>query len=54
MYSRPALLTVVLQAVNVATEVGGIASSAVGPLALVTDLVVQNVRLHFDLEQLSV
>ena len=49
MDCRPAVLAVVAEAVDVATEVGGIAPAAVQSMALVTHLVVQNVRLDFDL-----
>ena len=51
MNGRPAVLAVVTQAVDVATEVGGIASSTVESLALVTHLVIQDIRLDFNLQQ---
>lgn len=45
----PAVLTVVLQAGDVGTEEGGELPPAACPLALVTHLVVQDVRLHLHL-----
>lgn len=48
---RPAVLAVVTQAVDVATEVGGVAPPTVESLALVTRLVVQDVGLDFNLPQ---
>ena len=50
VHSSPALLTVVAQAVDVPTEIGGIASGTVDPAALITHLVIQHVRLHLNLE----
>lgn len=45
----PAVLAVVLQASDVGTEEGGELPPAASPLALVTHLVVQDVRLHLHL-----
>ena len=45
----PAVLTVVAEAVDVATEVGSIATATVHTLALITDLVIQHIGLHLNL-----
>lgn len=44
-----AVLTIVLQASDIGTEEGGKLASAPRPLALVTHLVIQDVRLHLHL-----
>ena len=46
---RPAMFAVVAKAVDVATEVGGVTTSAMQTLAFITDLVIQNIRLDFNL-----
>ncbi len=53
MHGGPAVLAVVAQAVDVATEIGGIAIAAVHTMTLVTHLVVQDVRLHLHLHQVE-
>lgn len=45
----PAVLAVVLQAGDVGTEEGGKLPPAARPLALITHLVIQDVRLHLHL-----
>ena len=45
----PAVLTVIAETVDIATEVGGIASSTVHAMTLITHLVIKNIRLHLDL-----
>ena len=50
MDGGPAMLTVVAKTVDVATEVGGIASIAVHPLTLIAHLIIQNIRLHLNLQ----
>ena len=54
MDGGPAVLTVVAKAVDVATEVGGIASIAVHPLTLVTHLIIQDIGLHLNLQDREV
>ena len=50
MHRGPAVVAVVSQAVDVAAKVGGIAASTIQPMALITHLVVQNIRLYFHLQ----
>lgn len=47
----PAVLTVVLQAGDIGTEEGGKLPPTARPLALVTHLIVQDVRLHLHLKE---
>ena len=49
MYSGPAVLAVVPQAVDVATEVGSIAAPTVHSMTLVAHLIIQHIRLYFNL-----
>ena len=49
MDGSPAVLAEIPEAVDVATEVGSIAASAVHPVALVTHLVVQHIWLYLHL-----
>ena len=51
VHGSPAVLAVVAQAVDVATEVGGIAVAAVHSVTLITHLVVQHIWLHFNLQE---
>ena len=50
MDSGPAVLAVVAKTVDVATEIGSVASIAVHPLTLIAHLVVQDIGLHFNLQ----
>ena len=49
VHGGPTALAVVAQAVDVAAEVGGVASGTVHPVALVAELVVQHVGLDLHL-----
>ena len=45
----PAVLAVVAQAVDVATEVGGVASTTMQSMTFITHLVIKNIWFHLDL-----
>ena len=47
----PAVLAVVAETVDVATEVGSILATAVDSMTLITDLVIQHIRLDFHLQE---
>lgn len=49
MDSCPAVLTVVAKAVDVATEVGSVAPTAMHPTTLITHLIIKDVWLHLNL-----
>lgn len=43
------MLAVITEAVDVAAEIGGIAPTTMEALALVTNLIIQNIRFDFNL-----
>ena len=47
----PAVLAVVAETVDAATEVGSILATAVDSMTLITDLVIQHIRLDFHLQE---
>ena len=47
--SCPAVLTVIAKAVDVATEVGSVAPTAMHPTTLVTHLIIKDIWLHLNL-----
>ena len=49
VHCGPAMLAVVSQTVYVSAKVGCVSSGAVNAVAFITDLIVQDVRLDFDL-----
>ena len=49
----PAVLTIVLETVYIAAEEGSIFSTTLDPVALVTRLVVQNIRFYLHLDYIK-
>ena len=49
VHRGPAVLTVVAEAVDVATEVGGILPATVQAMTLITDLVIKDIWFHLHL-----
>ena len=50
MDGGPAMLAIVLEAVYIAAEEGSVFSTTLYPMALVTRLVIQNIRFYFHLD----
>jgi len=49
MNSGPAMLTIILQAIYVATKEWSILPTTLDPMALITQLIIQNIRFNLHL-----